>query len=182
MSPVTNLSQWLRQLITALLLAGVIEMLIPENGLKKPVKLVIGLLIMTMLIQPLAGLFKVSIDLDRIISSNRNFPNQTGQEVIKRGLEIRNRWRDSNNSRQYKLVQEKIESIIGLIDEIDLKEVRFLEQSSGPDRALIRIAPTGGKKFSKTDQNKFALKVRNSVRLVHNFANEQIEVIWVENQ
>lgn len=182
MNSVTNLSQWLRQLITALLLAGFIEMLIPENGLKKTVKLVIGLLIMTMLIQPLAGFFKVSLDPDRIIFLNRNSHNQVGQEVAERGLEIRNRWRDINNAQRHKLIREKIESVIGLIDEIDLKEILFLEQKSGPDRALIRIAPAGGRKFSKTDKNKFALKVRNSVRLVHNFSNEQIEVIWVENQ
>lgn len=181
MNSVTNLSQWLRQLITALLLAGFIEMLIPENGLKKTVKLVIGLLIMTMLIQPLAGLFKVSFDPDRIISLGQPPNNQAAQEVLKRGLEIRNRWRDSDNSRQHKFAQEKIESIIGLIDQIDLKEIRFIEQKSGPDRALIRVAPAGDREFSKTTKNKFALKIRNSVRLVHDVPNEQIEVIWVDN-
>lgn len=182
MNTVDNLSQWLRQLVTALLLAGFIEMLIPENGLKKPVKLVIGLLVMTMLIQPLAGLFRVSLAPDRILSSGRGFNNQPARQVLERGLEIRNRWREGFDSRRQALAKEKIESIIGLIDEIDLKEIRFSKSKSGPDRVIIRIAPAAGREFSKRDQDKLGLKIRNSVRLVHDLSIEQIEVIWDENR
>lgn len=183
MNSVDNLAQWLRNLITALLLAGFIEMLIPENSLKKPVKLVIGLLALTILIQPLAGLFKVSLDPDRIISSSQSLYNQTTQRVLERGLEMRNHWQESFNSRQQglALVKEKLESIIGLIDEVDLKEIHILKQKSGPDRVIIKIAPAAGREFSRMDKAKLSIKIRNSVRLVHNLSTEQIEVIWDEN-
>jgi stage III sporulation protein AF len=178
---VDNLAQWLRHLVTALLLAGFIEMLIPENSFKKPVKLVIGLLVLTILIQPLAGLFKVSLDPDRIRSSSRNLPDQAAQGVLKRGLEMRNRWQESFNSRQQALVKEKLESIIGLIDEVDLKEIRVLEEKSGSDRVIIKIAPAAGRGYSSMDKAKLGMKIRNSVRLVHDISTEQIEVIWDEN-
>lgn len=181
MNSVDNLAQWLRHLVTALLLAGFIEMLIPENSFKKPVKLVIGLLTLTILIRPLAGLYKVSLDPDRIISSSRNLPNQTGQRVLERGLEMRNRWRESFNSRQQALAKEKLESIIGLIDEVDLKEICILEQKSGSDRVIIKIAPAAGREYSRMDKAKLGMKIRNSVRLVHDLSTEQIEVIWDEN-
>lgn len=176
-----NLAQWLRHLVTALLLAGFIEMLIPENNFKKPVKLVIGLLVMTILIQPLAGLFKVSLDPDRMISSGQNLHNQAAQPVLERGLEIRNRWQEGFNSRRQGLVKEKLESIIGLIDEVDLKELRVSEQKSGLDQVIIKIVPAAGREFSQMDKEKLAIKIRNSVRLIHDISTEQIEVIWDEN-
>jgi len=180
-SLVNNLADWLRQLITVLVLAGFIEMLAPENSLKKAVKLVIGLMVMLILIQPLTHFFKIPIDPDRVLSSSQGVKDQASQQVIERGLQIRNRWEERFNSQQRALVEEKIESVIGLIDGIDLKELRFFELKSGPSKALVRVAPAFGKKFSKTDKDKLTIKIQNSIRLVCNLSKEQIEVIWDEN-
>ncbi len=176
-----NLTDWLRQLITALVLAGFIEMLVPENGLKKAVKLVIGLMVMLILIQPLTRVFKISIDLDQILSSSQGINDQASQQVLERGFQIRNRWEEGFNLQQRGLVAEKVESVIGLIDEIDLKEIRFLEFKSGSFRVLVRVAPAYGKELSKIVKDKLTIKVQNSIRLVCNLSKEQIEVIWDEN-
>lgn len=181
MSLVNNLSGWLRQLITVLVLAGFIEMLVPENSLKKAVKLVIGLMVMLILIQPLTRFFKIPIDLDQILSSSQGANDQASQQVIECGLQIRNQWEERFNSQQSALVEEKIESVIGLIDEIDLKELRFSKIKSGPSKVLVRVAPTFGKELSKTVKNKLTTKIQNSIRLVCNLSKEQIEVIWDEN-
>lgn len=181
MSLVNNLAGWLRELITVLILAGFIEMLVPENSLKKAVKLVIGLMVMLILIQPLTRFFKIPIDLDQILSSSQGANDQASQQVIERGLQIRNQWEERFNSQQSALVKEKIESVIGLIDEIDLKELRFSEVKSGHSKALVRVAPTFGKELSKTVKDKLTTKIQNSIRLVCNLSKEQIEVIWYEN-
>ncbi len=174
-----NLTEWLQKLITTLILAGFIEMLAPENGLKKAVKLVIGLMVMLILIQPLLSLFKVSVDLDRILSSSQGAPHQDSQQVLERGLQIRNRWQKGFSPQQQASNEEKLKSIIGLIDDVDLREVRFLDSASS--QAIIRVVPALEKEFSKTLKDKLTLKIQNSVQLVCGLSKEQIEVIWDEN-
>ncbi len=181
MNLVDKITEWLRQFITALLLAGFIEMLIPENSLKKPVKLVIGLLVMVILVQPLARIFKVPLELDRILSASHGANHQTSQQVLECGLQIRNNWQERFDSQQRILTKEKIESVIGLIDGIDLREVRFAESKSGFTRVNIRVVPAFNETFSKIDQDKFTNKIQNSVRLVSDLSKEQIEVNWDEN-
>lgn len=182
MNLVNNLTEWLKQLITVLVLAGFIEMLIPENSLKKAAKLVIGLMVMLILIQPLIRCFKIPLDLDQILSTSQGVNHQATEAVLNRGLQIRNRWEKSFNSQQQQLAKERIESVLGLIDEIDLKETRFSDSSSETGLVIIEVAPAFSKELSKSVKDKLTLKIQNSVRLVCSLSKEQIEVVWDENQ
>ncbi|HBE80421.1 MAG TPA: stage III sporulation protein AF, partial [Firmicutes bacterium] len=53
----SQVTEWLRQLVAAIILAGLLEMLLPNNELKNVTKMVMGLLIMMILIQPLIKVF-----------------------------------------------------------------------------------------------------------------------------
>jgi len=175
-----NLTGWLRQLITIIIVAGFIEMLAPENSLKKTVKLVIGLMVMVVLLQPLTRFYKIPLNPDEIAYLSQSAAESASQQVLERGLEIRNRWQKGFNSQQLDLVKEKIVSVIGLIDEIELREVRFADSTSGPLGVAVRVAPTGERGFSKSLKDKLAVKIQRSIRLVCNFPKEQIEVVWDE--
>lgn len=178
---VNNITDWLRQLIIALILAGFIEMLIPENNLKKVTKLVMGLMVMLILVQPLIRFFKIPLELDQVLSLNATNNLHSSQQVLNRGLRIRNRWEKSFHSEQQALTKERIESIIGLIDKIDLKEMRLLDSGTGSCPVLIRVAPSSGVKLSAAEKDRLTLKIQNSVRLVCGLSKEQIEVIWDES-
>lgn len=175
------LNEWLRQLITVLLLAGFIEMLIPDNNLKKPVKLVIGLAVMVMMIQPLLNLFKVRFDPELILSASQTVNHQTSQQVLERGLKIRSRWQGHLNTQQRKIAGDRISRVLGLIDEISINEIRFPETASGTLEALIKVVPAPGRNFTNEVKDKLTLKIKNSIRLVAELSNEQIEVIWDES-
>ena len=175
-----NLTGWLRQLITIIIVAGFIEMLAPENSLKKTVKLVIGLMVMVVLLQPLTRFYKIPLNPDAIAYLSQSAAKSASQQVLERGLEMRNRWQKGFNSQQLDLVKEKIASVIGLIDDIELREVRFADSISGPSGVSVRVAPTGELGFSKSSKDKLTEKIQRSIRLVCNFPKEQIEVIWDE--
>lgn len=180
MSGLNYLSAWLRQLIIALVLAGFLEMLIPENGLKKTAKLVIGLMVMLILIQPLLRIFKIPFEWDRIIIEDRIGGGTDSQPVLDRGLQIRGKWEKSFRTEQQKITGEKIQSIIGLIDEVDLLETLFVDSGSGPGAVLIKVVPAYGKDLSGSKRDQLTAKIKNSVRLVSGFSGDQIEVNWVE--
>ncbi len=182
MSGLKYLSDWLRQLIIALVLAGFLEMLIPENGLKKTAKLIFGLMVMLILIQPLLRIFKIPLEWDRIIIEERIGSGSDSRPVLDRGLQIREKWEKSFRAEQQKITGEKIRSIIGLIDEIDLLETRFVDSGSGPGAVLIKVVPAYGEDLSGSKKDQLAAKIKNSVRLVSDFSGEQIEVNWVERE
>lgn len=175
-----NLTGWLRQLITIIIVASFIEMLAPDNSLKKTVKLVIGLVVMVVLLQPLTRFYKIPLNPDEITYLSQSVVESASQQVLERGLEMRNRWQKGFNSQQLALVEEKIASIIGLIDDIELREVRFTQSISEPSGVAVRVVPTGKRGFSKSLKDKLTVKIQRSIRLVCNFPKEQIEVIWDE--
>ena len=172
----------MRQLITLMIAAGFIEMLTPENSLKKTVKLVIGLLVMVVLLQPLTRFFKINMDPGAILSMSQSTIREDSQQIVERGLQLRGRWQKSFDSQQRALDKEKIESVIGLIDDIELREVQSFTSISGPSRVIIKVAPASDRRFFENSKNQLALKIQKSVRLVCNIAIEQIEVIWDESR
>lgn len=172
----------MQQLITTMIVVGFIEMLIPENNLKKTVKLVIGLMVMAVLLQPLTRFFKINMDPDAILTMSQSVIRQDSQQIVERGLQLRHRWQESFDSQQCDLAKEKIESIIGLIDDIELREVRFFTATPGHSRVTIKVVPALDRALPQTFKHKLSRKIQKSVRLVCNIANEQIEVIWDENR
>src|SRR5690625_3318494 len=57
-----SIVQWVTQIIIFLLLAAIIDLLIPRNSLKKYVKLVSGLILMLIFLKPLFYLFNFNVD------------------------------------------------------------------------------------------------------------------------
>ncbi|MCJ2389064.1 stage III sporulation protein AF, partial [Limosilactobacillus fermentum] len=60
---------WVSNIIVFVLLATVIDMLLPTSALQKYAKMVIGLLLIAIIITPILGLFNK--DFDEILSAGR---------------------------------------------------------------------------------------------------------------
>lgn len=55
------LFEWVKQIILFILIGTILELLIPNNSMKKYVQLVFGLLLLLLLLQPLFSLFRVNV-------------------------------------------------------------------------------------------------------------------------
>lgn len=64
------LKQWVRDLATLVLLAGTVEMLVPMGGLKKYVRMVMGLLVMVSILNPVLALWEAEVHLDEALLQN----------------------------------------------------------------------------------------------------------------
>ncbi|HLR71398.1 MAG TPA: stage III sporulation protein AF, partial [Pseudogracilibacillus sp.] len=56
------LVNWVTQIIMFILLASIIDLLTPESAMKKYIKLVVGLLLILILMQPIFSLFNHSVE------------------------------------------------------------------------------------------------------------------------
>ncbi len=82
------LSNWILQIIIYMILAMLVDLILPSSTLKKYVKLVVGLLLILIILQPILSIFKVDVHhlVDQIIRTNSdptietNIENQMNQQ------------------------------------------------------------------------------------------------------
>src|SRR5690625_5283811 len=56
--------EWITQIIIFLLLAAIVDLMIPANKMKKYVKFVLGLIFMLIFLQPLFDLFRIELEIE----------------------------------------------------------------------------------------------------------------------
>lgn len=82
-----GLIQWVKNLIFIILFTSLLEMFLPENSMRKYVRVVMGFFIVTILISPLMTVFYQDFSViqdiipERIVDSNWNDIKKKGQEI-----------------------------------------------------------------------------------------------------
>ncbi|MFC7370443.1 stage III sporulation protein AF [Fictibacillus iocasae] len=74
------LTAWVSNIIMLLLLAGIIEMLLPDSSFQKYIRLVIGMLLILAMLSPLLQLMKLDINT---VMAGMNLSSQANEEKIK---------------------------------------------------------------------------------------------------
>lgn len=100
------IGQWLREIIIVVLLAVFVDLLLPNQSMKRYVKVVLSLFILIAIISPLAALFKANLDFtqwqDEIAIEQSGQSGPSLQTVLETGAAIR-----ANNARH---AQQYVES------------------------------------------------------------------------
>ncbi|MBY6035546.1 stage III sporulation protein AF [Fictibacillus nanhaiensis] len=78
------LTEWITNIIVLVLLAGVIELLLPGNQFQSYIKMVVGLLILLAMLSPLFKL--LDSDMDEVFQA-MNFPAAANDKEIKNSIE-----------------------------------------------------------------------------------------------
>lgn len=177
--------EWLQRLIAAIILAGFLEMLIPNNELKKVTKMVMGLLIMMILVQPLLKIFylpqkvvwSLATEGEQKVDHYKEVYPSTGQ-IIKQGLELRNKWKLRFNSRDQLLIKQKIKNIIGLLDEIHLQGLDLQYEGENLLKASLKVELSKQGLTNLSNRSNLNQKIKDSVQLVTSLHEDQIEVTW----
>jgi stage III sporulation protein AF len=174
-----QVTEWLRQLVAAIILAGLLEMLLPNNELKNVTKMVMGLLIMMILIQPLIKVFdlpqKVNWSLPSLAAPKTSPPTE---RIIAKGLKIRESWTKEFQRQNQALLEEKLKNIIGLIDEVQLKAIKVDFQDDKPFKAVLKLKLLDPVPSAPGNITVIRRKVVNAVQLLTNLSPDKIEVSW----
>lgn len=173
-----QVSEWLQKIIAAVILAGFLEMLLPNNELKSVTKMVMGLLIMMILVQPLIKI----LDLQQRVSWNLPVvselkSSQATQAVIQRGLKIQKSWAIRFEEQNKNELTRRIKNILGLMDEVQLEDVKLDFQDGRPVKAIVKLKPQKSWTANPGVPKKIRDQVINSVQLLTNLPEKRIEVV-----
>jgi stage III sporulation protein AF len=180
---------WLKQIIAAVFLAGFLEMLLPNNELKGATRLIMGLLIMMILVQPLTQVLKMPTEIlwstpETIIGSQppKGLPSADG--LIKQGKRLQKQWTAGIEQNAHVTLESKLRTMITMIDGVTLREFTPVYRGGEGARAgelaglKLGIAPASGKtedpQFKKTVER----QIYQSVALFSNLPKSGIEVRW----
>ncbi len=173
---IEQLSFWLKQLIVVLILAGFLELTLPDNQLKGVAKLIMGLLIILLLIQPVAQLIHLPLAVAWVTPKQTDHTLAT-EQVIEEGLRLRNNWQQHLATEQEKLWEEKITQVSGMISGVKVTKVVVDCEVKTPIWVKLWVSPkiTQGETWWRKDIEQ---RLKNGVRLVSDLAEEKIEVNW----
>jgi stage III sporulation protein AF len=174
-----QVGDWLRNIIVAIVLAGFLEMLLPNNELKSVTKLIMGLVIIMILLQPLIKIFdlpqKISWSLPSLAAPESG---PATRQIIQRGLKMRERWTEDIQERNKTILEGKLKNIIGLIDEVQLEGIQLDYQAERPNKAIVKLKPLKRGPLGSVIQEKIERQVSDAVQLLTSLNDNQIEVKW----
>ncbi len=161
--------------MVAIILAGFLEMLLPNNDLKNVTRMMMGLVILSILLHPLIRFFdlpgQISVSLPSISSPD----SSKTQQLIVKGLKMRDEWTHQLKEQYKEKLESKLRNILGLIDEIQLDNLYLQYRGEQLERAFVKIklARPGASVSQISDMKR---KVIDSVRFLTDLREDQIEV------
>lgn len=173
-----QIAEWLKRIVTIIIFAGFLEMLLPNNNLKGVTRLVLGLLVMVILLQPLVNVFKIPLDIESAFDGNgRTEPIQpaTG-EIIQTGQKLRDNWKTLFKEKDAQRLKARIKQALALIDGIQIIEV-FIDDD-GVAVKKITVAAHSNQPRTLQEENNLNDQIRKILYLTINLPEEQIEVKW----
>ncbi|WP_134698839.1 stage III sporulation protein AF [Ammoniphilus sp. YIM 78166] len=109
---IAELSQWLQTIILIVLIATFLDMLLPNTGMQRYVRLVMGLLILLTIITPLLQFFQKDLSADKIALRIMNMKtNSTGDE-LERIKKYGERLMQQNEQESEHFVRTQLEQLI----------------------------------------------------------------------
>ncbi|HEX3047745.1 MAG TPA: stage III sporulation protein AF [Bacillota bacterium] len=183
----TQITEWLKQIIAAVFLAGFLEMLLPNNELKGATRMIMGLLIMMILIQPLVKIFKMPTELlwsmpETIIGTEPRRVLPSANDLIKQGKRIREQWASAQTpdlaQDPHVTLENKLRTMIAMIDEVTLRELTPVYRDGELTGVKLKVAAAKAKISDPQLKKTVERRLYQSVALFSNLPQSRIEVLW----
>jgi stage III sporulation protein AF len=173
---------WLKRLIVMVVLAGFIEMILPDNQLRNVTKMVLGLVIMVFLIRPLADLMNLppvlAESLSRIPKDNAAVLKT--DQVVRAGLRMRQQWQARYNETNQRKLEENLKKVFALL-EVRLLQIDYSYRDYRLNKVKIIVEPVSNEVIQANLLRRLGRKLRQTVRLFTGLNEDQVEVRWGEN-
>lgn len=194
-----EIADWIKKIIAVLVLAGFLEMILPQNELKGVTKIMIGLLIIMIIMQPLLKIVKLPTTILNSLpagveADTAGIRLPSTSRIIRDGLVLRAGWTGEIEKRNQEILMDKIKLSMGLIDGVQLLDTKaeFAEPkisatygSNHLKKVKLRVKLTSSRaksRFSivsmKQEQQSVTRRIRDTIKLFSNVTDDQIEVIW----
>lgn len=186
MKQMVQIADWLKRIISLIIVAGFLELLLPNNSLKGVTRLVLGLIVIMFLMQPLTQLFNIPIDLITVATLSAPeievTPTPVTDRLITEGEKLRGRWESVFVAKNFQGLETKIKKIITLIDEVELEQLKLEQKNGQLERMVITVKSKNEQQLTPAFQAKIRQEICKMIAVVSdlNITPEQIEVNWNE--
>lgn len=179
------IGEWIKSILAVIILAGFIEMIIPNNEFKGVTKMVLGLLIMLFLIQPVLNIFKIpSIvvgtvpDLFEMNHQSNQFPTTT--QIIKQGELVRNDLASALKKQRQSILEGQIKRKLEQIEGLQLMNVRTEVQEDQVTEVIIKAKLSQSETMRKGIllERSLTRRIKETIQLYCNVPKDRIEVTW----
>jgi stage III sporulation protein AF len=191
-----EIADWIKKIIAILVLAGFLEMILPNNEFKGVAKMMIGLLIILIIVQPVLQIFKLPTtilnSIPAAVEADYTKKNSLStNQIIKEGLAVRAGWIGKIEKHNQEILIDKIKLSVGLIDGVQLLDTNVEWNDPDPTgftglkKVYLRVKWAGPQTkghFSpasfQREEPLVGRRIRDTIKLFSNLSDEQIEVIW----
>lgn len=178
------ISSWAEQIVVAVIIASIIEMLLPNGNNKKYIKAIIGVYILFTIISPIIGKF-VKIDL-KDIDYEKYFKEIETQETISQSLTTNNEkaMGEIYISNLKADMKNKLEEKGYKVENINLKVELEDEKNYGKVNEILLSISKQNKEDSKTKENNtIAINKIENVKIGNKVENTKQEKVskYIEN-
>jgi stage III sporulation protein AF len=177
---VAQIAVWLKHLIAMVVLAGFLELVLPDNQLKNVAKLILGLVIMLFLLQPLSNFYQLPATLAEAVSKTvfRATTTSPTNQVIRKGLLLRRQWQRDFDQAAHQGLEAKLQKIFTLLEGAVLQRVTCRYEGTRLRQVKLLVVEP-----AKNNDTRLYLKrqIIRSVQLVTELPADQIEIVWGEH-
>ena len=171
------LQNWIRNLILVILLAHFIELLLPDNELRKYVKVVIGFFVIIVILTPLLQVTNrqlPGLDFNLVATRTPSFA-----EIVDRGKQLRENQQEKVEQDYQRKLAQQIKAVIKLNSNLTNLQVE-VKLARKAEKEKIKIEGEKLTTDNSSRQNKspkqLAEKLQNLVVTLYGFNPEQVQV------
>jgi stage III sporulation protein AF len=175
------LAGWLKSVVAAMVLAGFLEMLLPNNELKGVTRMVMGLLIILVLAQPLLKVFHLPQELEMNLPELQTDSGPAGtSRIVAEGLNLRNQWLTQFGAGRREAYEARIGKLLKLVEGIQVERTQVVMEGGTVQSVGVAVRPRSGADWDRTRRAALTEEISDSIQLVCPVQKERIEVIWDE--
>jgi stage III sporulation protein AF len=173
---------WLKTLIAMVVLAGFLELLLPDNQLKSVTKLILGLAIILFLLRPLGNFYQLP---DRLNEAFAEFFFQASatpatDRVVREGLLLRQKWQADFEWGRRRDLEAKLQKALTVCGNILLQRVNCRYHQNQLNRVSLTVTGAAPRRLTAVQQANANRQIIRIVQLVTQLAPGQIEIVWGE--
>ncbi len=172
------LTGWVKELLTLLVLAGFLELILPDNQLKAVTKMVLGLVIIVVLAGPLLDLLKVPSQFDwqalnKAVSLPLTKPDT--RQVFQEATGIQNKWRQKYLLENQAEIEKKIKRVISKFQKVGLQKIRW--DLADLEKMTLKVSLNSPKVLlSEAELQKIRAAIQKELQIITNYLLEKVEV------
>lgn len=183
--PMERIGAWLRQIMVVVLIAGFLDLLLPNNQLKGVTRLIMGLLVLIILIQPLTDIFQLPLEPAWSLPDRTDAPLSAywdAADLVEQGLILRRRWETVYRQESHAELTQEIKIILARHGIGRLAELNLVIADGRLGEARIRLSPGTSLNIEPELCQKISGEIIRKVSRLTGLNEKQIEVIWDESQ